>query len=80
MKSVIMHKICNFIYNTNIDAVAEIYQDRVPEYMLQHLLDKKNEYKERRENNNSVAWLDFIGNLDENNSDILFDYIQNRRL
>ena len=74
-----MHKICNFIYNKNIDIVEEIYQDKVPNYMLQHLIDKKNEYKNECINNSS-AWLNFIGNLDENNSDILFDYIQNRKL
>lgn len=73
-----MHQICNFIYNNNIDLVEEIYRDKVPNYMLAHIIDKKNEYKEFRKNN-SVAWLDFIGNLDENNSEILFNYILNKK-
>lgn len=77
MKAIVMHQICNFIYNSNIDLVKEIYQNKVPNYMLAHLIDKKNEYKEFR-NNNAVAWLDFIGNLDEKNSEILFDYIINK--
>lgn len=78
MKSIIMHKIVVFIINTNIDDVKEIYNDKVPDYMLSHLLGKKEEYKEYR-NDNTKAWLDFIGNLDENNSDILFDFINSKR-
>lgn len=79
MKSIVMHKIVNFIYNTNIDEVENIYKGKVNDYMLTYLIDKKNEYKEYRINNNSVAWLDFIGNLDEENSEILFDFINNRK-
>ncbi len=78
MKSIIMHKIVNFIYNTNIDEIEKIYKDKVPDYMLYHLLDKKEEYKIYRDDN-AKAWLDFIGNLDENNSDILFDFINSKR-
>jgi hypothetical protein len=78
MKSIIMHKIVVFVINTNIDDVKEIYKDKVPDYMLSHLLDKKEEYKEYR-NDNTKSWLDFIGTLDENNSDILFDFINYKR-
>jgi hypothetical protein len=78
MKSIIMHKIVVFVINTNIDDVKEIYKDKVPDYMLSHLLDKKEEYKEYR-NDNTKSWLDFIGTLDENNSDILFDFINSKR-
>lgn len=77
MKSIIMHKITVFIGNTNIDDVEKIYKGKVPDYMLSHLLDKKEEYKEYR-NDNSKAWLDFIGNLDLNNSEILFEFINNK--
>ena len=77
MKSIIMHKIIVFIGNTNIDEVEKIYKGKVPDYMLSHLLDKKEEYKEYR-NDNSKAWLDFIGNLDLNNSEILFEFINNK--
>jgi hypothetical protein len=76
MKSIMMHKIVNFIINKNIDDIKEIYTDKVPDYMLSHLIDKKNEYVEFR-NDNSKAWLDFIGNLNENNSSILYDFILN---
>lgn len=77
MKSIVMHKICNFIYNNNIDLVEEIYRGKVPNYMLAHIIDKKNEYKEFR--NNTDAWLYFIGNLDKNNSEILFEYILEKK-
>ena len=73
-----MHKIIVFIGNTNIDDVEKIYKGKVPDYMLSHLLDKKNEYKEYRDDN-TKAWFDFIGNLDLNNSDILFEFINNRK-
>ena len=46
--------------------------------MLSHLLDKKNEYKEYRDDN-TKAWFDFIGNLDLNNSDILFEFINQKK-
>ena len=78
MKSIIMHKIIVFIVNTNIDDVEKIYKGKVPDYMLSHLLDKKNEYKEYRDDN-SKAWFDFIGNLDLNNSDILFEFINQKK-
>ena len=78
MKSIIMHKIIVFIGNTNIDEVEKIYKGKVPDYMLSHLLDKKEEYKEYR-NDNTKAWFDFIGNLDLNNSDILFEFINQKK-
>lgn len=78
MKSIIMHKIIVFIGNTNIDEVEKIYKGKVPDYMLSHLLDKKEEYKEYR-TDNTKAWFDFIGNLDLNNSDILFEFINEKK-
>ena len=77
MKSIVMHRILNFIYNTNIDEVKNIYSGKVPDYMLSHLIDKKNEYKEDRQDN-IRAWFDFIGNLDADNSGILYDHINER--
>ena len=79
MKSIIMHKITNFIYNTNIDEVEHIYKGKVADYMLSHLVNKKDNYKAQRNNNNAQAWLDFIGNLDEDNSEILFDFINSKK-
>lgn len=78
MKSIIMHKIIVFIVNTNIDDVEKIYRGKVPDYMLSHLLEKKDEYKEYR-NDNSKVWFDFIGNLNSNNSDILFEFIKEKK-
>lgn len=78
MKSIIMHKIIVFIGNTNIDDVEKIYWGKVPDYMLSHLLEKKDEYKEYR-NDNSKVWFDFIGNLNSNNSDILFEFIKEKK-
>ena len=69
-----MHKLINFIYNKNIDVVEQIYNGKVADYMLEHLIDKKNGYKE--ENNNLSAWANFIGNLDEENSNILVESIK----
>jgi len=69
-----MHQLLNFIYNKNIDIVKEIYQGKVPEYMTEHLTEKAQQYKENI-NNNSSAWLAFIGNLDSKNSQVLLDYI-----
>ncbi len=79
MKSIIMHKIVNFIYNNNVDEIETIYKGKVSDYMLSHLISKKNGYKSQRNNNNAQAWLDFIGNLDENNSEILFDFINSKK-
>lgn len=53
-------------------------QHKVPDYMLSHLIDKKNEYKEFREDN-TKAWMDFIGNLDGENSAILFEFIKTKK-
>ena len=79
MKSIIMHKIVNFIYNNNVDEIETIYKGKVADYMLSHLISKKNGYKSQRNNNNAQAWLDFIGNSDENNSEILFDFINSKK-
>ena len=61
MESAIMHKLANFIYNNNIDEIENIYKNKVPDYMLSHLLDKKEEYKIYR-NDNSKTWLSLISN------------------
>ena len=38
MKSIIMHKIVNFIYNNNVDEIETIYKGKVADYMLSHLI------------------------------------------
>lgn len=72
--STFMHRLLNFIYNKNIDIVEEVFVNKVPDYLASHLIDKKNQYKSDR-NDNTKAWLDFIGNLDNENSEILIQYI-----
>lgn len=72
MKAIVMHRILNFIYNNNIDIVEEIFKDKIPNYL--HLMSKKNKYK-RETKDNTHAWLEFIGHLDADNSEIIFDHI-----
>ena len=79
MESIVMHKILNFIYNNNIDIVEEIFKDKVSTGMLKHLLQKKERFKIDR-NDNIRAWFDFIGNLDNENSTIIFEFINKKGL
>ncbi len=72
-----LQKIILFIFNNNIDVVKEIYKNKIPEYMVSHLLDKASYYIESR-NDNTLAWVDFIGNLDCKNVKILENYILNK--
>ena len=72
-----MHKLLNFVYNKNIDEVETIFKDQVTDDMLKHLIEKKDEYQHDI-NDNTKAWLAFIGNLDTKNSEILTEYILNR--
>lgn len=74
MESIIMHKILNFVHNNNIDLVEDIFKDKVSPSMLSHLLNKKEVYKRDFEDN-TKAWMQFIGNLDAENSEIIFNYI-----
>ncbi len=74
MKSTILHKIVNFIYNNSIDEIENIYKGKVSDYMLSHLLDKKEEYKIYRDDNG------FYRNLDDKNSEILFEFIEKNNI
>ena len=74
MKSTILHKIVNFIYNNSIDEIETIYKGKVSDYMLSHLLDKKEEYKIYRDDNG------FYRNLDDKNSEILFEFIEKNNI
>jgi hypothetical protein len=77
MESIIMHRILNFIDNNNIDVVDEIFEDKVSSGMLSHLINKKENYK-RQFNDNLRVWLEFIGHLDNENSEIIFKYINTK--
>lgn len=77
MESIIMHRILNFIHNNNIDVVDEIFKDKVSSGMLSHLINKKGNYK-RQFNDNLRVWFEFIGHLDNENSEIIFKYINTK--
>lgn len=77
MKAIIMHKILNFVHNNNIDMVEDIFKDKVSPTTLKHLVNKKEIYK-RDYNDNTKAWMQFIGNLDAENSEIIFDFINSK--
>ncbi|WCC45991.1 hypothetical protein [Tenacibaculum finnmarkense] len=70
-------KVFRFTYNENIDIIEKIYKDKVADYMLSHLIDKKNDYKETYQNN-LKSWEEFILDLDQNNAKILDNYIFNK--
>lgn len=66
-----------FINNANIDIIPRIYQGKVEDHIIAHLLDSARYYRDVN-NNNSLAWIEFISNLDSKNRQILEDYIFNR--
>lgn len=67
----------NFIHNNNIDIVEDVFKDKVSEGMLKHLLSKKQSIiNSNKDNLNS--WLEFIGRLDAENSEIMFDFINSK--
>lgn len=78
MESIVMHRILNFIHNNNIDVIEEIFKDKISSGMLSHLLNKKEMYK-HQQNDNMKAWFEFIGHLDNENSEILFNYINKKK-
>lgn len=73
----ILLKLARFINNENIDIIPRIYQGKVEDHIIAHLLDSARYYRDRN-NNNSLAWIEFIDNLDSKNRQILEDYIFNR--
>ena len=66
-----------FLNNENIDIIPRIYQGKLEDHIIAHLLDSARYYREVK-NNNSLAWIEFISNLDTKNRRILEDYIFNR--
>ena len=66
-----------FINNANIDIIPMIYQGKIDDYLIDHLLQSARYYREKS-NNNSLAWIEFISNLDTKNRRILEDYIFKR--
>ena len=70
-------KVVLFLNNENIDIIPRICQGKIEDHIIAHLLDSARYYREVN-NNNSLAWIDFISNLDSKNRQILEDYIFNR--
>lgn len=73
----ILFRIALFINNANIDIIPRIYHGKVEDKIITNLLDSARYYREKN-NNNSLAWIEFICNLDTENRRILEDYIFNR--
>lgn len=69
-----MRNLINFIYNKNIDQVKTIFENKVPSYMLEHLISKMESYQLEKSDNTS-AWIKFIGNFDSENAEIFANYI-----
>ena len=67
-------KVVLFLNNENIDIIPRIYQGKIDDYLIDHLLQSARYYREVN-NNNSLAWIEFIGNLDNKKRRILEDYI-----
>lgn len=78
MKAQILHGIIRFLYSRNVDEIETIFKGKISDSVLSHLINKKNSYKLDNDDN-LYAWFDFIGNLDNENSEILFDYIFKER-
>lgn len=75
-----MRKLTRFIFNNNIDEVKTIFKDKVPNDLLNHLVEKIQTYNLERPNNNSGAWIKFITNLDNENAEIFSNYIISSKL
>ena len=70
-------KVVLLLNNENIDIIPRIYQGKIDDYLIDHLLQSARYYREVN-NNNSLAWIEFISNLDTKNRRVLEDYIFNR--
>jgi len=75
-EALIIHKTLKLIYNRNIDDVEQMFKGKVEEWLLDHLIDMKNEVKGQQKDN-TRAWVDFILRLDIDNLQILTDYVRN---
>jgi len=73
----ILLKVALFLNNKNIDIIQKIYQGKVEDDIIDNLLKEVRYYRERN-NNNSLAWIEFICSLNNENRQILEDYIFNR--
>lgn len=73
----ILLKVALFLNNKNIDIIQKIYQGKVEDDIIGNLLKEARYYRDRN-NNNSLAWIEFICSLNNENRQILEDYIFNR--
>lgn len=73
----ILLKVALFLNNKNIDIIQKIYQGKVEDDIIDNLLKEARYYRDRN-NNNSLAWIEFICSLNNENRQILEDYIFNR--
>lgn len=73
----ILLKVALFLNNKDIDIIQKIYQGKVEDDIIDNLLKEARYYRDRN-NNNSLAWIEFICSLNNENRQILEDYIFNR--
>ena len=66
------------IRENNVNIVAEIYMNKVPNTIVAHLTDRAQRYRTQH-NNNELGWIDFILSLDTENLNILAEYVFNKQ-
>ena len=70
-----IHKALKLIYNRNIDDVEQIYKGKVEEWLLDHLIEMKDEVKHQQKDN-TKAWVDFILRLDMDNLQVFTKHVK----
>lgn len=76
---IIIHKALKLIYNRDIDDVEQIFKGKVEEWLLDHLIDMKNEANHAQKDN-TKAWVDFILKLDLDNLKVFTDHVKQTKL
>lgn len=71
-------RIIKFLRRNNVNIVAEIYMNKVPNTIVAHLADRVQRYYSQY-NNNELSWINFICSLDTDNLNILAEYVFNKQ-
>lgn len=71
-------RIIKFLRRNNVNIVAEIYMNKVPNTIVAHLVDRVQRYHSQY-NNNELSWINFICSLDTDNLNILAEYVFNKQ-
>lgn len=78
-EALIIYKTLKLIYNRNIDDVEQMFKGKVDEWLLDHLMDMKNESKTQQKDN-TKAWVDFILRLDMDNLQLFTNHVKQNNL